>query len=173
MSSMLRTKKSVPHIVPSSIWLLNIDAVTDSSLSHAYLRHAVDKQRREVSFPLQYATLFSFAQHLLSFTAEATAASSKNLTCTMPVLLELFMKTLLKICAKSKIWGFHSGDYEEWRLLGCYAVWLLYEPTFSKELSAYFIRVTRIGGLGTTLALTSNRCTLCISSQRASLASYP
>jgi hypothetical protein len=24
-----------------------------------------------------------------------------------------------------KIWGFHSGDYEEWCLLGCYAVWLL------------------------------------------------
>jgi hypothetical protein len=24
-----------------------------------------------------------------------------------------------------KIWGFHGGDYEEWYLLGCYAVWLL------------------------------------------------
>jgi hypothetical protein len=24
-----------------------------------------------------------------------------------------------------KIWGFHGGDYEEWCLLGCYAVWLL------------------------------------------------
>jgi hypothetical protein len=30
----------------------------------------------------------------------------------------------------------------------------------SKELSASFIRVTRIGELGTTLALTSNRRTL-------------
>jgi hypothetical protein len=30
----------------------------------------------------------------------------------------------------------------------------------SEELSAYFIRVTRIGGLGTTLAVASNRCTL-------------
>jgi hypothetical protein len=26
---------------------------------------------------------------------------------------------------KFKIWGFHGGDYEEWCLLGCYAVWLL------------------------------------------------
>jgi hypothetical protein len=26
---------------------------------------------------------------------------------------------------KCKIWGFHGGDYEEWCLLGCYAVWLL------------------------------------------------
>jgi hypothetical protein len=24
-----------------------------------------------------------------------------------------------------KIWGFHSGDYEEWCLLGCYTVWRL------------------------------------------------
>jgi hypothetical protein len=26
---------------------------------------------------------------------------------------------------KSKISGFHGGDYEEWRILGYYAVWLL------------------------------------------------
>jgi hypothetical protein len=37
----------------------------------------------------------------------------------------------------------------------------------SEELSASFIRVTRIVGLGTTLAVTSNRRT-----QRASVASY-
>jgi hypothetical protein len=37
----------------------------------------------------------------------------------------------------------------------------------SEELSASFIRVTRIGELGTTLAVTSNRYT-----QYASLASY-
>jgi hypothetical protein len=34
-----------------------------------------------------------------------------------------------------KIWSFHSGDYEEWHLLGCYAVWLLYEPTFRRNLA--------------------------------------
>jgi hypothetical protein len=38
----------------------------------------------------------------------------------------------------------------------------------SEELSASFIRVTRIGELGTTLAVTSNRN----SSQRASVANY-
>jgi hypothetical protein len=37
----------------------------------------------------------------------------------------------------------------------------------SEELSASIIRVTRIGELG-TLAVTSNRRTKCISSQRAS-----
>jgi hypothetical protein len=35
----------------------------------------------------------------------------------------------------SKIWGFHGGGYEEWRLLGCYAVWLLYELTFRRYLA--------------------------------------
>jgi hypothetical protein len=45
-----------------------------------------------------------------------------------------------------------------------------------EELSASFIRVTRIGELGTTLAVISNRLTLRrytnISSQLASVASY-
>jgi hypothetical protein len=29
-----------------------------------------------------------------------------------------------------KIWGFHDGDYEEWRLLGCYAAWLCMSRRF-------------------------------------------
>jgi hypothetical protein len=41
----------------------------------------------------------------------------------------------------------------------------------SEELSASCIRVTRIGEIGTTLAVTSNRRAL-ISSQHASVASY-
>jgi hypothetical protein len=41
----------------------------------------------------------------------------------------------------------------------------------SEELSASFIRVTRIGELGKTLALTTNR-PIGISSQRASVGSY-
>jgi hypothetical protein len=34
-----------------------------------------------------------------------------------------------------KIRGFHGGDYEGWHLLGCYAVWLLYGPTFRRNLA--------------------------------------
>jgi hypothetical protein len=59
-----------------------------------------------------------------------------------------------------KIWGFHDNDYEEWRLLGCYAVWLVLRTEVSEELSASFIRVTRIGELGTTLAVTNDQHTL-------------
>jgi hypothetical protein len=40
----------------------------------------------------------------------------------------------------------------------------------SEELSAFFMRVTRIGELGTTLAVTSTPCV--ISSQRAAVACY-
>jgi hypothetical protein len=42
----------------------------------------------------------------------------------------------------------------------------------TEEFSASFIRVRRIGELGTTLSVTSNRHTLGISSQRALVASY-
>jgi hypothetical protein len=42
----------------------------------------------------------------------------------------------------------------------------------SEELGTSFIRVTTIGELGTTLAITSNRCKLCISSEHVSVASY-
>jgi hypothetical protein len=54
----------------------------------------------------------------------------------------------------------------------------LVRTDISEELSASFIRVARIGELGTTLAVTSNRrmlrekIPLGISSQRASVASY-
>jgi hypothetical protein len=43
------------------------------------------------------------------------------------------------------------------RMLRCVA---LVRTDVSEELSASFIRVTRIGELGTTLAVTSNRRTL-------------
>jgi hypothetical protein len=42
----------------------------------------------------------------------------------------------------------------------------------TEELSSSFIRVTRIGELGTTLVVTSNRRTLGVSLQRAPVASY-
>jgi hypothetical protein len=44
---------------------------------------------------------------------------------------------------------FYYGDYEECRLMGCYAVWLLLTGV-SENHSASITRVTRIGELGTT-----------------------
>jgi hypothetical protein len=50
--------------------------------------------------------------------------------------------------------GFHGGEYEEWCLLGLRRVALV-RTDVSEEPSASFIRVTRIGELGTTQAATS------------------
>jgi hypothetical protein len=30
-----------------------------------------------------------------------------------------------RIRQTTEVWGFHGGDYEERRLLGCYAAWIL------------------------------------------------
>jgi hypothetical protein len=41
--------------------------------------------------------------------------------------LHPLLRSVLRLPIKvmlCKIWGFHGGDYEEWCLLGCYAVWL-------------------------------------------------
>jgi hypothetical protein len=53
-----------------------------------------------------------------------------------------------------------NKNVEECRLLGCYAICLLYYPTFRRNVSPTIIRVTRMGRLGTTLAVTSSRRTL-------------
>jgi hypothetical protein len=37
----------------------------------------------------------------------------------------IHLRKAMKIEKTCKIWGLHGGDYEEWRLLGCYAMWLL------------------------------------------------
>jgi hypothetical protein len=44
-------------------------------------------------------------------------------------------ETWEKLEDSCKIWGFHGGDYEECLLLGSYAVWLLQEPTFRRNLA--------------------------------------
>jgi hypothetical protein len=58
-----------------------------------------------------------------------------------------------------KILYFHGGDYEECRLVGCHAVWLLLRFDVSEERAAFIIKERRIGELG-TLEVTSNRRTL-------------
>jgi hypothetical protein len=51
-------------------------------------------------------------------------------------------------------------DFEAWRLLGCYALLALVRTGVSEELSASIMRVTKIGELGTSLAVTSSLCML-------------
>jgi hypothetical protein len=53
--------------------------------------------------------------HLLSHFSLSTYVYFFHSCTTFFIQLHIF----------SKIWGFHCGDYEERRLLGCYAVWIL------------------------------------------------
>jgi hypothetical protein len=70
--------------------------------------------------------------------------------------------------SECKICGFHGGGYEEWSS-GMLRRVALVRTDVSEEISVSLIMVTRIGELGTTLAVTSNRR---ISSQRESVATY-
>jgi hypothetical protein len=47
--------------------------------------------------------------------------NSDNLRKKVYVLLKPLLQTSKRFCF-CKIWGFHSGNYEEWCLLGCYAM---------------------------------------------------
>jgi hypothetical protein len=60
-----------------------------------------------------------------------TTTPIEHRTDCLPDSMSLFSKLLKELIlnlishSHCKIWGFRGGDYEEWRLLGCYAVWLL------------------------------------------------
>jgi hypothetical protein len=60
-----------------------------------------------------------------------------------------------------KIRGSYGSDYEEFRLLGCYVVVTFLRTDVSEErIAVPIIRVTRVGELGRSLALTRNRSPL-------------
>jgi hypothetical protein len=51
------------------------------------------------------------------------------------------VKCTVKQVRNCKIWSFHSGDYEECRLLGRGAVLILCEPTFRKNVGSHKINI--------------------------------
>jgi hypothetical protein len=58
-----------------------------------------------------------------------------------------------------KIWGFHGDDYEECRLVGCWAVWLSKNRRVG-GIYCHHQQSDKNSELGTTLGVTSNRRTL-------------
>jgi hypothetical protein len=82
-------------------------------------------------------------------------ATNGNKATNTPQVNEITKKYICYV----RFEALHGGDYEEWRLLECYAVTFV-RTDVSEELSASFIRVTRIGELAATLAVTSKRRTL-------------
>jgi hypothetical protein len=53
----------------------------------------------------------------------------------VPLSVKRIIRQCLRTSSLRKIWGFHRVDYEECRFLGSYAVWLLQEPTFRRDLA--------------------------------------
>jgi hypothetical protein len=51
-----------------------------------------------------------------------------------------------------QIWGFHSGDYEECRFLGCCAVQILCEPTFRRGVFDWWLSLHPPAHAGSSLA---------------------
>jgi hypothetical protein len=65
---------------------------------------------------------------LLSYSAGCASNSGLTLHCLASFIYWKRIVSKIQFTNKlerCKIWGFHGGDYEEWCLLGCYAVWLL------------------------------------------------
>jgi hypothetical protein len=60
---------------------------------------------------------------------------------TAKIVLPIYYNTKQYILGEQRsslyrIWDFHGGDYEECHLLGCGAVWVLWEPTFRRKTYA-------------------------------------
>jgi hypothetical protein len=146
------------------VWLLSVRRTSPfrtESLYSALILQILPKRRQphknEGTIMKQNITVFAFG-----------SVRTSKLICEHAVGVFFCIRNAVGVffCRHESILLFHlfcccmqSGAKlgpEEWRLLGCYSVSLLYEPTW----------VTRIGEVGTTLAVTSNRNMLRRATQR-------
>jgi hypothetical protein len=71
-----------------------------------------------------------FMQEPHCVVSQKTAFSMIDIVITPFMRISLIVYVFEPKYVLCMIWDFHGGDYEECRLLGCYAVRLLWEPTF-------------------------------------------
>jgi hypothetical protein len=82
--------------------------------------------RRHITYPLQCPAGYCYVRFEVF-----TAVTMKNVVFWdikpqfVPHRRHYVSTTELSQLMLCKIWGFHGDDYEEWRLLACYAAWLL------------------------------------------------
>jgi hypothetical protein len=107
--------------------LIRTDVSEECSTSITRVTRIVEIGTRRIYFPLKHR----FLQDLYVVTSQktaffvVTAVKTSNLTdadmspkCPILQLLQLFCKCPLLTLT-------HLRDYEDWRLLGCYVLWLL------------------------------------------------
>jgi hypothetical protein len=77
-----------------------------------------------LSFPSNrnICTSAPFGAHLGGSSLHLMTVSTVSVRSIRQIWLRYSLWICIRVC---KIWGFHGGDYDEWRLLGCYTVWLL------------------------------------------------
>jgi hypothetical protein len=103
-------------------------------------------QHTESLYPLR---LPGSAAHTVTVPTATARQCSTHSHCTPCNTVAIALTWSSLLC---KSWGSHGGRM--WRRVA------IVRTDVSEELSASIIRVTRIRELGTTLAVTSNRCTL-------------
>jgi hypothetical protein len=74
-----------------------------------------------------WSTLFRNMRALLQ---DQTVSHLKRQKTMLLSFLHSYSVRPVKNLQPCKVWGFHGGDYEECRLLGCYALWLLKTQRF-------------------------------------------
>jgi hypothetical protein len=112
---------------------------TEGSPHSEVLSYSIwDKQCR---FPYSNQKQYYTFQKMKVFQYAISRAWNMKLDRGRESTYNIFISTqCLRLCLNiincmqlCKIWGFHS--LQEWCLLGCYAVWLLKEPTFRRNLA--------------------------------------
>jgi hypothetical protein len=142
--------------IPRQLRWFGVEA-TSSCNENAVLKYTLWTKFRvsQQHMTLNNMHLFKEECHLLGY---------KNPVRTSRVTLRLhYTAQTVKLC---KVWGFHGGD---WRMTSSWMsrrVALVRTEVSEKHIGS-IVKVTRIGELGTMLAVTSNRST-----PRSSAASY-
>jgi hypothetical protein len=129
--ALLDTQSGVSSVNKSNRcpWGLNYNAITlvcRSASPHRLRTFSRMFSRNLWGLLVIHRTHVSEAQFLDSASGKLAKRPSYSylsfLGCSLRVTV---YEDILKRNNDCKIWGFHGGDYEEWCLLGCYAVWLL------------------------------------------------
>jgi hypothetical protein len=111
------------------------NTVNSSSRRGSDMRSGYGFSRHEKLLQTEYSWRMPSSEILRRVALLRTDVSEERIASFMKVTRIGELRTVLAVSSNRstlwrkviqyKIWGFHGGDYEEWCLLGCYAVWLL------------------------------------------------